>query len=51
MLREQSKHVIEKRDAGPDRRFALAVQVKADGNAGFFGVPSDFCLPTFHGGH
>ena len=47
VLREQSKHVVQKRDAGPDRGFALAVQVKANGDAGLFGVPRDSCQPTF----
>jgi hypothetical protein len=48
---EQREHVIEKRNAGFNRRSALAVEFKADGDAGFFGVPNNFCLSGFHHGH
>ena len=47
---EQHQHVVEKRDAGFNRGFSPAVEVEADGDAGFFGVARDFCLPDFHGG-
>jgi hypothetical protein len=42
--------VVEEWDAGFDRGFSQAVEVEADGDAGFFGVARDFCLPGFHGG-
>ena len=50
VLGEQREHVVEERDAGFDGGFALAVEVEADGDAGFFGVARDFGLPGFHGG-
>ena len=50
VLRKQREHVVEKRDAGFDRGFSPAVEVEADGDAGFLGVARDFCLPEFHGG-
>ena len=51
VLREEREHMVEERDAGFDRRFSPAVEVEGDGDAGFFGVARDFCLPGFHGGH
>ena len=50
VLREKREHVVEERDAGFDRGFSPAVNIKSDGDAGFFGVARDFCLPGFHGG-
>ena len=49
MLGEQGEHVVEKGDAGVDFGFALAVEIKRDGNLGFERVAFDSGLP-FHGG-
>ena len=51
MFGEQREHVVEKRDAGFDRGFSPAIEVEADGDAGFPGIARDFCLPGFHGSH
>ena len=50
VFREQHEHVVKKRNAGFEGRFALAIEIQARGDAGFFGVTSDAGLPGFHGG-
>jgi hypothetical protein len=45
---KERKHVVKEGDAGFDLRFAPAVEVEVDGDAGFFGVPRNSGLPGFH---
>lgn len=47
---KQRKHVVEKRDAGFDRRFSSAVNVQFDFDARFIGVTLERGLALFHGG-
>jgi hypothetical protein len=48
MFGEQSQHVVEERDAGPDGRLAHPVNVQSNRDAGFFGRAADFCPSDFH---
>jgi len=45
---EERQHVVKKRDAGSDSRFAAAIEIEVDGDTGFFGIPRDTGLPRFH---
>ncbi len=51
VLGEQREHVVEKRDAGFDFGFSLAVEIEADGDLGFERVAFDFGLARFHRGN
>ena len=51
VLGKQREHVVEKGNAGFDFGFPLAIQIEADGNPGFLGVPFDFGRTRFHRRH
>src|SRR5438270_495161 len=46
---QQSQHVIEERDARPDRGFPRTIQIQLYGHPRFFGFASDLGAPAFHG--
>ena len=48
MLREQGQHMIEKWNAGFDRRFSGSVDVEFDNNARFVSGALDLRVPRFH---
>ena len=48
MSGEKRQHVVEKRDTGPNRRFALPIDLQLELNSGLFRRPLDFRLPLLH---
>ena len=48
MLGEEGEHVVEEGDAGTDISLALAVQIEAEGDLRFFGMPFDGGKTRFH---